>query len=237
MQIKIFKDNEAVAVAFARYFAEWLQDKESVTVALSGGSTPKVLFKHWAKNYREKISWEKIHFFWGDERCVPPDHPESNYGLTKKLLFDHITIPEENIHRIRGEEPPEKEVGRYEEEIRQSVRTEDGLPLFDLIILGMGADGHTASIFPNQMDLLTNLRICSLATHPNSGQKRISLTGKVINKAQLATFLVTGRSKSPVIKEIMTKTGRWSSYPAAFIAPDQGELVWFLDTEASAELS
>ena len=232
MDIRIFQDNEAVAKAFAAYFAAWLEDKQEVSVALSGGSTPKVLFQHWAESYQEKIPWEKIHFFWGDERCVPPDHEESNFGMTKALLFDQINIPEKNIHRVRGEEEPGNEAIRYAQEITKSTKSENDLPVFDLIILGMGADGHTASIFPHQMELLRDSRITAVAKHPKSGQKRISITGKVINNAKLIIFLVTGASKKPVLDEITNKSGNWEAYPASHIKPEQGKLIWIVDESA-----
>lgn len=234
MEIKIYKDNQALAEAFASFFADWLTEKESVNIALSGGSTPKVLFRHWAETYKDRIDWRKIHFFWGDERCVPPDHPESNFGMTKKLLFDHINITRDNIHRIEGEAPAEQEAARYSLDVEQNLPLENGFPVFDLIMLGMGADGHTASIFPNQMELLWDERICVSATHPDSGQKRVSLSGSVINNARLAVFLVAGASKTPVLSEIMNQTGDWRKYPAAHIE-NPGRVIWFLDEKVLGE--
>lgn len=234
MEIKIYKDNQALADAFASFFADWLAEKESVNIALSGGSTPKVLFRHWAEVYKDQIDWRKIHFFWGDERCVPPDHPESNFGMTKELLFDHIDIATDNIHRIRGEAPAEQEAARYSLDVEQNLPLENGLPAFDLIILGMGADGHTASIFPDQMELLWDERICVPATHPDSGQKRVSLSGSVLNNARLAVFLIAGASKMPVLSEIVNQTGDWRKYPAAYIK-NPGRVIWFLDEKALGE--
>ena len=233
MTINIFEDNPPVAEAFAIYFADWLQEKKRVSVALSGGSTPTILFKHWAEHYQKSIPWERVHFFWGDERCVPPGHPDSNYGVAKSLLLDKVEIPAENIHRIRGEAEPAQEADRYAQEIKQWTQVKDGVPAFDLILLGMGEDGHTASIFPNQMELLTDANICSDAIHPDTGQHRITLTGPVINNAELVIFLVTGEAKAPVVREIMTQSDDWRKYPAAFIQPNPGELCWFLDQAAA----
>lgn len=233
MTINVFENNKAVAEAFAIYFAEWMRDRNRVAVALSGGSTPKVLFEHWAEQYRTSIPWETIDFFWGDERCVPPDHPESNYGVAKTLLLDRIDIPKENIHRIRGEEKPQVEAERYAQEIKHWVRTKDGMPTFDLILLGMGEDGHTASIFPGQMELLTDSNICREAVHPDTGQSRITLTGPVINNAELVIFLVTGAKKAGIVREIVTQSDSRRQYPAAFIQPKQGEVCWFLDQAAA----
>lgn len=235
MEIIIKQDNQSVAEAFASFFAEWLREtkKETVSVALSGGSTPKALFQHWAEHYQDKIDWRRIHFFWGDERCVPPDDPDSNFGMTKALLFDHIDIPTENIHRARGEAFPEKEAERYGREIMQGTERKNGQPVFDLVILGMGADGHTASIFPDQMDLLRDNRICAVATHPESGQERITLTGPVINAARQVVFLITGSAKAEVLKEVMARSEAGKAFPAAHIQPENDELCWFLDESAT----
>ncbi|MCB0634434.1 MAG: 6-phosphogluconolactonase [Saprospiraceae bacterium] len=235
-EIHICCDNEAVAAAFADWFAEWAGGKGKVTVALSGGSTPKALFRILAEQYEDKIDWKKIRFFWGDERCVLPNDQESNYGMTQDLLLRHIDIPLANIHRIKGEDNPKQEAERYGELIREHVKMEDGYPVFDLIILGMGSDGHTASIFPHEKELLMAESICAVATHPETGQKRITLTGPVINRAQQVVFLVTGASKTDKLRQIIREEGDWLSYPAAHIRPLSGKLDWFLDEAAAAEL-
>jgi 6-phosphogluconolactonase len=234
--IHIFSDNEAVAEGFAEWFVDWAAARGKVTVALSGGSTPKVLFRILAEKYEEEVTWKKIRFFWGDERCVAPDDEESNYGMTQELLLRHIDIPLANIHRIKGEEDPKQEAIRYGELIREHVKMEDGYPVFDLIILGMGADGHTASIFPHQKELLMSEDICAVATHPESGQKRITLTGPVINRAEQVVFLVTGASKRDKLSQIIREEGDWFSYPAAHIRPLSGKLDWFVDEAAATEL-
>ncbi|MDP3583273.1 MAG: 6-phosphogluconolactonase, partial [Ignavibacteria bacterium] len=136
------------------------------TVALSGGSTPKAIFKYLATNYKDKIVWNKIKFFWGDERCVPADHPDSNYLMTKENLFDEIEIPAENIFMIDGENIPADEAVRYSSIIKENVVLKDSFPKFNLILLGLGEDGHTASIFPNQIELLNSKNICEVAQHP-----------------------------------------------------------------------
>lgn len=232
--IQIFKDNQGVAEAFAKYLYELIQGKEKISIALSGGSTPKVLFRHLAQYYVDKIDWTKVHFFWGDERCVPSDHEESNFHTTATLLLQYIDIPEENIHPVIGEGIPDFEAIRYGEEIVSSLELKNDLPVFDLIILGMGADGHTASIFPHQMKLLSSKEICAVAEHPESGQKRITLTGPVINQAKEIAFLVTGNSKAEKINEILSRERNWADYPAAHIQPTNGKLIWFLDKAAVA---
>ena len=227
----VFKDNAAVAAAFAEYLCRQIASTETCHIALSGGSTPKVLFQQLVDNYADKIDWKKVHFYWGDERCVPPEHAESNYGMTEQLLLKHIPIPFTNIHRVLGNRDPKEESARYAREIEWNLPLKNGLPVFDIILLGMGSDGHTASIFPNQLGLLTSDETCVVATHPETGQKRITLTGEVINLAHKVHFLVTGAAKTSVVKEIFTKTGNYEAYPAAFIE----EAEWWMDEAAAGE--
>lgn len=223
-----------VAELFAKRWADLGKDKSSVHIALSGGSTPKLLFRLLAEQYKDLVPWEKLHLWWGDERCVPPDHDESNYKMTKELLISQVPILEQNVHRILGESLPEDEAKRYGAEIMKHVPIVDGLPRFDLIILGMGTDGHTASIFPHEMELMMAPEICAVAIHPDSGQNRVSLTGPVINHAKEIAFLVTGENKAQKIKEIFEKTHSSQAYPAAHIHPVNGQLFWYLDEAAAA---
>lgn len=235
--ILISADNDAVAAAFAEWLCDWLAEQSGpVHIALSGGSTPKVLFRLLAQDYENQINWQRVHLYWGDERCVPPDDPESNYGMTQELLLRHIDIPMANIHRVRGEHDPKEEAKRYGEIIEAELPMEGGYPIFDLIILGMGSDGHTASIFPNSMELLTAASTCAVAVHPDSGQKRITLTGPVINRAREVSFLVTGAGKTDKVRAIIRREGAYLNYPAAHIQPKSKHLSWFLDEAAAAEL-
>ena len=229
------KDPQSAAARFAEALIEVVRSKERVHIALSGGSTPKILFELLAKDFRGKVDWNEVHFYWGDERCVPPDHPESNFLMTKSNLLDHIEIPEGNIHRIKGEEDPEKEAVRYGDFLVDNMKTYRKLPRFDLIMLGLGTDGHTASIFPDQMDLLSSEEVCAVARHPESGQKRVTLTGTVINNAAEVAYLVSGKSKAEKVREILQQKGEYASYPASHIDPHDGNLVWYLD-EAAASL-
>jgi 6-phosphogluconolactonase len=210
--------------------------KKTVTVALSGGTTPQLLFKKIAsypKTFKVEPDWNKVHFFWCDERCVPPHHPDSNYGMANRYLLKALNISESNIHRIMGENDPEEECLRYSEEIRVHVLLRNNIPVFDWIFLGMGDDGHTASIFPDQIPLLYTGKICAVAVHPRSGQKRITLTGKPIINAERITFMVTGQSKQQRVKEIFTDDPRAKLYPARYIKPVRGEMEWFLDKQAA----
>lgn len=231
-QLHVSADPEAVARDFTRYLLEQLRDKKHFTIALSGGSTPKLLFRLWAAEYRDVIDWSAIHFFWGDERCVPPGDDESNFGMTKTLLFDKVNVPEENIHRVHGEDEPEEEARRYAAEIADNTEQYNGFPSFDLVILGMGDDGHTASIFPHEIALFKEERFCVVATHPTSGQKRVSITGPIINSAQRVAFLVTGANKKEKVSAIFQREEGCLSYPAAHVQPVTGALHWFMDEAA-----
>jgi len=231
--IKIFEDKSELAIAFCEELMKLSKTKEKFCIALSGGSTPKIIFQTLARDYKLKINWNKIYLFWGDERCVPTDDNESNYGMTKKYLLDFIDIPEKNVYRIRGENDPESETKRYSEEIKSIVSPKNSLPSFDLVMLGLGKDGHTASIFPNQSRLLNSERICEVAIHPSTSQKRITLTGKVINNADSLIFLVTGKNKASILKKLLTEKNR--TLPAEFIQPHNGSLKFYID-EAAAQL-
>lgn len=231
----IYKNGQELAAHFADFFLQQTKDKAVFHVALSGGSTPKILFDLLAKEYADRFEWSKIHFWWGDERCVPPTDEESNFKMTKELLIDKISMPSENIHRVLGENDPVKEALRYAEEIQATIPTKNDLPRFDLMILGMGPDGHTASIFPHQIELLHAKPICAVATHPESGQKRVTLTGATINNAAEIAFLVTGSNKKEKIHEIFNEEKDYKQYPAAHIQASDGNLSWYLDEAAAGK--
>jgi len=202
-------------------------------IALSGGSTPKFLFKYLSKKYQTKINWSKIKFFWGDERCVPPDHDESNYKTTYDLLFSKIKIPEENIFRICSECDPDEIAVNYSNVISKNVPSRDNLPEFDLILLGLGEDGHTASIFPNSLSLFNDNKICAVSEHPVTHQKRITITGKTINNAKKIIFLVVGENKSAIVDIILNRKNNFEKLPAYYVNPNHGELIWLMDKTAS----
>lgn len=233
--LKIYDTPKLTAEAFGDYLMQQASERPVYHCALSGGSTPKLLFDYLAVAYKDSPLWGRIHLYWGDERCVPPTDEESNYKMTKDRLLDHVDIPAANVHRVLGEDPPAGEAVRYGQELADHMTVEDGKPLFDMIILGMGEDGHTASIFPHQMELLTSPEVCTVATHPDSGQQRVTLTGPVINAAHEVAFLVTGQGKQEKIAEIIGHSGQWELYPASHIFP-QGKLLWFMDQAAAGGL-
>ena len=238
MKTYLFNDSNELAEQLARDFSDAVNEKDAsggtLTVALSGGHTPKTFFEILAAQYSETIPWDKVIFFWGDERCVPPDNDESNYKMTNLALLSKIEIPESNIHRVRGEDPPHNEVLRYSQEISETIETaENGFPRFDWIFLGMGPDGHTASLFPGAPTLQEKEKVCVIATHPESGQKRVSVTFPVLDNAKRVSFLVAGDSKAPVLKEIMESGGKPLPYPASMVRTVDGVLDWYLDKAAA----
>jgi 6-phosphogluconolactonase len=233
MKIKKYKDKSALAADFGEMLLKISEKKEVVYIALSGGSTPKVIFDFLASEYRDKIEWHKLRFFWGDERCVGPDHAESNYKMTREHLFNHLPIPPENIFRVEGELSPDVAAIEYEKIIDEVLPQKNNLPAFDLMILGMGDDGHTASIFPYEVHLWSSPLLCEVATHPESGQKRVTLTGKVINNSEQILFLVTGSNKAEKVNEIINETGNYQTYPASLV---DKKALWMLDEEAAGLL-
>lgn len=237
MQLKISSTKEKTAESFTDWLVELINSNESLHVALSGGSTPKIVFDELASRNLSKNDWGKVHLYWGDERCVPPDDAESNYRMTVDHLLSKIEIPEENIYRIRGEENPTQEAERYSNVLKEHLPETDGLPRFDLIILGMGDDGHTASIFPYEIGLWNADQLCEVAKHPETGQKRITITGKIINRAANIAFLVTGESKAEKVGEIIDKKDDFKMYPANLVDPINGNLLWFLDEAAAVGIT
>ncbi|WP_439328478.1 6-phosphogluconolactonase [Lonepinella sp. BR2357] len=228
MKTIIFETAQQAVENIAEQFLQLSQQDKPVHISLSGGSTPKLLFKTLAQTpFNQNVRWKNLHFWWGDERMVAPTDQESNYGEVQKLLFDHIQIPAENIHRIRGENDPTAELKRFEAELKLVPNGE-----FDWIILGMGNDGHTASLFPHQTDF-NDPHLAVIAKHPESGQLRISKTAKLLSQAKRISYLVTGEAKAEIIKEIATHSADQLPYPAAKIQSTKGVTEWILDRGAA----
>ncbi|MGB3800094.1 MAG: 6-phosphogluconolactonase [Lewinella sp.] len=237
--LHVYTDGQEVARAFADHLVKKLEEKEEGPFywALSGGSTHKLLFKLLAAEYKDKIDWSRLHFFWGDDRMVSYDSPESNYGEVRTLLFKHVPVVEDQIHPVPTDLEPEAAAEAYAATISELLpQNSDGLPIFDLNMLGMGGDGHTASIFPDNMALLTSDKICAVATHPESGQQRVTLTGPVIDASDEVIFLITGGSKTLRVAQIINREQLADTFPAAHIQPTSGELHWFLDRAAASEV-
>lgn len=237
--IYLFENPEILAEQLSKIFYKTITNKSIFTVAFSGGKTPATFLKYLANPiFKEHFNvWNNIHVFQVDERMVPPDHSESNFKMIKELLVDKISIPYKNIHRIHGENHPDFEVKRYAEEIKQYVELENEDPVFDWIFLGLGEDGHTASIFPNRLDLINGKNICEITTHPITGQKRITITGKVIFNARRVSFIVTGIDKSKVVADILQHKPEADKYPASYFCSRDGITEWFLDKEAASKIN
>lgn len=235
----IYPDRDSLTAAFvcefSRTLKEYTEEGKQLRIALSGGSTPVSIFRQLAEETTRE-QWENVSLYWGDERCVPPDHPDSNYGSAREALFKPLDLPQERIHRIRGEEMPPGEAERYGKELLKYLPSESGFPVFDWLWLGLGADGHTASIFPHQIELWTSGSPCIVSTHPVSAQSRISISGGVINAARRVSFIVAGTEKARVIKEIFHKEGRYMEYPAFYVDPVSASLEFYLDQNAASLL-
>lgn len=231
--IKIFENNSEIAEELASILKKLAANTsgKAIHIALSGGSTPKAIFEILNQQYGKELAYHNLHFWWGDDRCVPPTHNDSNYKWANDLWLKPSGFSAKQIHRVMGENEPNIEAKRYSSEIERYVEAENNIPVFDLILLGMGDDGHTASIFPNQMELLTKNSLCEVAIHPQSGQKRISFTGKLINHAQHVIFLATGRTKAKKVHEVIEK--RNANLPATHIKPTNGVLSWWLDSDSA----
>ncbi|WIH24245.1 6-phosphogluconolactonase [Photobacterium damselae] len=237
MNYRVFETPDQVVNSLAETMREMSQQGRPVHISLSGGSTPKLLFKTLAQApFATSINWQNLHFWWGDERCVEPTDPESNFGEANELLFKHVALPSENIHRILGEADPEQEVVRFANEMDKVIPHKHGLPAFDWILLGMGADGHTASLFPHQTDFYDQ-HLAVIATHPESGQKRISKTARLLENADRITYLVLGEGKAKILKEISEHSADELPYPAAKIQTQFGQTEWFLDSAAAQLLA
>ncbi len=237
MTLNISKNKAEVAKNFATFLVSLIKSNETLHIALSGGSTPKTVFDELSQNYRDLEAWQNVQFYWGDERCVTPTDDESNYKMTQNHLLSKIKLPETSIHRIKGEEEPEKEAKRYAQALKDTLPIVNGLPQFDLVILGLGDDGHTASIFPNEIDLWDSQNFCEVAIHPDSGQRRITITGRVINNAKTVAFLVTGANKSGRVRQILQREPGFEKLPASLVAPISGNLLWYLDGDAAKDIT
>ncbi|MCK5739767.1 6-phosphogluconolactonase, partial [bacterium] len=207
----------------------------SFSLALSGGSTPKHILNILAGTAESAGEhWKAIHFFWGDERCVPSESDESNFGEAWRIFLKPAKIAPEFIHSIEGSNKPAEETERYAGEIKRLVPIGPAdWPRFDWIWLGLGTDGHTASLFPGATTLNDNEKICLVAQHPQSGQLRISLTPSLLNHAKRVTFLVTGASKAEIAAQVLSDETETSLFPAARVSPQDGLLELYMDAAAA----
>lgn len=234
--VKVFDSPQQLALKLAEELENVVEKTlDNIFISLSGGNTPKVFLSMLAlPPFKTDINWNKVQIFWCDERCVPPFDSESNYGMTKQTLLDQISIPSENIHRIMGESHPEKESVRYSKEIEKILPHDvNNFPQFDWVFLGLGEDGHTASLFPNSDLTYSCSNIAGVTVHPVTGQKRISLTEQIINNSKRVSFVITGKGKSATLKDILEDLPESKRYPASHIKPLNGNLDWWIDKEAA----
>ena len=223
--IRVFENSRELARGAAEHFVA-LAQKGRFTVALSGGSTPKALYQVLAEEFREQVPWPNVHFFWSDERHVPPDHPDSNYRMAHEALLSRVPVPESNVHRVHSENPSAQEAAdEYEKVI---------VPRLDLILLGLGADGHTASIFPGSDVLHETKRLVAAPWVEKLNTYRITMTLPLLNNGASILFLVSGAEKAQIVKEVLEGPKK---YPAQFVQPTNGELIWMLDRDAAAGLN
>lgn len=226
---------QEAATAVVNAVQETAGEQPRFSLALSGGSTPRGLYRRLAVSpYRERISWQRLEIFWGDERTVSPDHPDSNARMAREALLDQVPLAPQQIHRLQGEEVPEREDARYEQEIRTVLGGDP--PAFDLILLGMGAEGHTASLFPGSAALESS-RLVEAVQVEALGTTRLTFTPRLINAARRIFFLVAGREKAAALREVLEGTRQPDLYPAQAISPVSGRVTWFLDREAASLLA
>ncbi len=243
-EIRLFDNRRELAAEAADLFL-WLGQQAiaaegAFCVALSGGSTPRSLYDELVKpSLGKQLDWEKVRFFFGDERCVPPDHPDSNFRLAQDHLFTPLKIPSEQVVRMEGELDPETAASRYEEALRARFGGEPrSRPRFHLILLGLGDDGHTASLFPGTPALSEAQRLVTVGRAPTGVGDRITFTVPLINEAAAVLFLVVGPAKAPAVHTILEPAaGSSAPLPASLITPRHGRVLWFLDTAAAGQLA
>jgi len=244
-RIKIVNDPaeicRAAAAEIQRMADRTVTAAKPITIALSGGSTPKGLHTLMANEpiIRDRMPWQQLHFFWGDERHLPPDDPQSNYRMAYDTLLSLAPVPSENIHRVCGEEPDAALAAeKYEQELQAFFDLEAGqLPRFDCILLGMGPDGHTASLFPGTEALHETTRLVVANWVEKFKSHRITLTVPVLNHADLVIFLVSGAEKAEALKAVLQGDYRPDRFPAQLIRPDPGKLLWIVDRAAASCLT
>jgi 6-phosphogluconolactonase len=234
MVIENFKDSKDALRALTlnlMYYVDRKNDGEPFNLALSGGETAKDMFSLWADEYRAKMNWKNIRFFWVDERCVPPSHPDSNYGHANRLLFKPLGILAEHVHRIHGEVEPGTEAMRYSRVVKEYLPRHGQLPYFDCIILGIGNDAHTASIFPDTLPLLTDSRNYAVSQHPTTGQYRVTMTGPLILNDSPLLVPVLGDGKAALVEGLKNGYSAANATPAAYILSHAVDAIVFTSSD------
>jgi 6-phosphogluconolactonase len=241
--VLIFPDLEALSRVAAEHFAllasEAVAQNGRFLVALSGGSTPQPLFR-WLSQppYNETIPWSQTHIFWGDERLVPADDPGSSYHVAQELLLGHVPIPTDQIHRAKGEMEQETAVADYSQQLKQLAEPDRAWPRFDLVLMGLGSDGHTASLFPGAISEAekTEPVIAVTANYDGRPANRISLTPLVFNDARHILFMAVGENKAAALTAVLNHSGTPAQWPAQRIQPHHGSVLWLVDEAAASQL-
>lgn len=241
MDLRIFKDNDALSAAAVEIFilagADAVNAHGHFLVALSGGSTPSEMYRLLASDpYRDRVDWKKTFFFWGDERCVPPDYEGSNYRQALNTFLSKIPIPDENILRIKGEMEPAEAAKSYIRTLKRFAVPPLDWPRFDLVLLGMGDDGHTASLFPGSPVDSSAPALAVIAHYQGRPANRVTLTPPVLNSARKVLFLVTGKNKAVTLSQVLSDISMPEQYPAQRIQPTDGQVTWLIDEAAGSKL-
>ncbi|MFL5990824.1 MAG: 6-phosphogluconolactonase [Rubrobacteraceae bacterium] len=234
MNLLLYETPEELAEAAARDFAtmtqEAMDERGRLAVALAGGSTPNATYEVLARDYANELDWSRVHVFFGDERTVPPDHEDSNYRMAYETFLSHVPVG--SVYRMRGELPPDEAAAAYEEELRAFFGQVD-VPRFDLILCGLGEDGHTLSLFPETAALDVNDRWVVANPVLKLGTTRLTLTIPVLNASRAVTFLVAGESKAEALKEVLEGDADPRAYPAKLVRPESRDLTWMVDRAAA----
>lgn len=239
--VRVFDDAESVARAAAERFAELaaqaIDERGAFAVALAGGTTPKRVYELLASDeWRDRVAWDKVHIFFGDERCVPADHADSNYRMANEALLSRVPLAPESVHRMEGRGDAAANARRYEDELRAFFGDDAAWPRFDLVMLGMGDDGHTLSLFPHTA-ALNERSMWVVANHVEKLDAwRITLTAPAANAARLVLFLVAGGGKAARLREVILGPRDAERLPSQLIRPTEGMLEWYVDEAAAADL-
>ena len=237
MNLLLYETPEELAEAAARDFAtrtqEAIYERGRFAVALAGGSTPKATYEVLARDCVNELDWSRVHVYFGDERTVPPEHEDSNFRMAYETLLSHVPVG--SVHRMRGELSPDEAAAAYEEELRAFFGQVD-VPRFDLILCGLGEDGHTLSLFPETAALDVNDRWVVANPVLKLGTTRLTLTIPVVNASRAVTFVVAGESKAEALKEVLESDADPRAYPAKLVRPESGDLTWMVDRAAARSL-
>ena len=238
--VRIFQDLEQLsrhaAELLVEQAAQAIQERGRFLATLNGGNTPNRLFQLLATEHRDQVDWRKTHVFWGDERCVPATDPGSSYGQAQGIFLMHVPIPENQVHRVQGELAPASAAMEYAQILESFGEDHLDFPRFDLIYLGMGEDGHTASLFPGSPVDVAESVIPVTANYQDRPANRVTMTPRVFNQARIVVFMASGEKKANTLAEVLSDRYNPELYPAQRIDPRDGELIWLVDKDAASKL-